>query len=279
VARADILVSTEWVHENLLRRDLCIVEVSVCSSAYETAHLPGALAWNWATQLCDGRIRDIMGKAQLEALLGSSGITPDTTVILYGDNHNWFAAWALWQLKLYGHADVRIMDGGKMKWMEEERPLTIDSPMPQPVLYRAADADLSSRAFRSELADRYQHPAVALVDVRTPQEFSGELLSPPGLTECCQRGGHIPGAVNIPWTSVFGEDGTLRDDDWLLRFYGERGVVPEKRVITYCRIGERSAHTWYVLKYVLGYPDVANYDGSWVEWGNLVQSPIAVGSE
>ena len=275
---SDILVSTEWLHQNLLRPELRIVEVSVNSSVYDDGHIPGALAWNWATQLCDGHIRDILGKPQLEALLSGSGISAGTTVVLYGDNHNWFAAWALWQLKMYGHRDVRIMDGGKMKWIDEERPLSGERPEPQSTTYHAAEPDLTMRAFRSELERSYQSPDLALVDVRTPQEYSGELLSPSGLTECCQRGGHIPGAVNVPWATVFDDDGRLRDVEQLRQMFVERGVRPDKRVITYCRIGERSAHTWCVLKYVLGYPDVANYDGSWVEWGNLIRSPIATGS-
>jgi thiosulfate/3-mercaptopyruvate sulfurtransferase len=215
-----------------------------------------------------------MGARELEALLGTSGIDRHTTVVLYGDNNNWFAAWAFWQLELYGHPDVRIMNGGRRKWLEENRSLTREVPALQSKTYAASYPDVSLRAFRPEVEASLGVENVALVDVRSPQEFSGEILAPPGLPETCQRGGHIPGAVNIPWAGACDEDGTFKKPEELRALYQGAGVTPEKRVITYCRIGERSAHSWFVLKHLLGYPTVRNYDGSWTEWGNLVAAPV-----
>jgi thiosulfate/3-mercaptopyruvate sulfurtransferase len=236
--------------------------------------VPGAIGWNWTTELCDTLVRDIVPKAKLEKLLGASGITPDTTIVLYGDNNNWFAAWAFWQLKVYGHKDVRIMDGGRKKWLAENREIDTRKPSIAPTTYTAKDPDLSLRAFLPEVQQAMGRPDVALVDVRSPQEFTGEILAPPGLPETCQRGGHIPGAKSIPWGKACNDNGTFKSREELQQLYGGQGVTPEKDVIAYCRIGERSSHTWFVLKYLLGYPKVNNYDGSWTEWGNLVGAPV-----
>jgi thiosulfate/3-mercaptopyruvate sulfurtransferase len=276
--RSAALVSTDWVAAHLRRADLRVVEVDVNTGSYEESHIPGAAGWNWTTQLCNRRIRDILAREDLEALLSQTGIARESTVVLYGDHNNWFAAWAFWQLKLYGHPDVRLMDGGKTKWIEEGRPLSQEVPRFQATHYAAARSRTAWRALRHEVEQIVRNRDALLLDVRTPQEFSGELLAPPGLPETCQRGGHIPGAVNITWTRVFDEDGTLLGSEQLQALYREKGVTPDRRIITYCRIGERAAHTWFVLKFVLGYPDVRNYDGSWVEWGNLVRAPIDAGT-
>jgi thiosulfate/3-mercaptopyruvate sulfurtransferase len=273
-ARPDTLVSTSWVADHLNDPKLRFVEVDVDTSAYQQGHIPGAVGWNWTTQLCDTQVRDIIPRPQLEALLAASGIDNDTTIILYGDNNNWFAAWAFWQLKVYGHADVRIMDGGRKKWLAESRELSTDVPNVGPRKYTAADADLSLRAFLPEVQAVDTRNGGVLVDVRSPQEFTGEILAPPGLPETCQRGGHIPGARSIPWAKACNEDGTFKSYEDLARLYEGEGVTRDKKVIAYCRIGERSSHTWFVLKYLLGYPNVKNYDGSWTEWGNLVGAPV-----
>jgi thiosulfate/3-mercaptopyruvate sulfurtransferase len=251
-----------------------VVEVDVDTAAYEQGHVPGALGWNWTTELCDTLVRDIVPKAKLEKLLGASGITPDTTIVVYGDNNNWFAAWAFWQLKVYGHKDARIMDGGRKKWLAEGRELELARPAVTATSYTAKEPDLSIRAFLPEVQQAMGRRDVALVDVRSPQEFTGEILAPPGLPETCQRGGHIPGAKSIPWGKACNDDGTFKSREELTALYGTQGVTPDKHVIAYCRIGERSSHTWFVLKYLLGYQDVKNYDGSWTEWGNLVGAPV-----
>jgi thiosulfate/3-mercaptopyruvate sulfurtransferase len=224
--------------------------------------------------LCDTLVRDVVPAGKLEELLGKSGIDNDTTVVLYGDNNNWFAAWAFWQLKIYGHEDVRIMNGGRKKWLEEGRELSTDAPTPPRKTYKAKKPDLSIRAFLPEVQKAYQDKRTVLIDVRGPQEFTGEILSPPGLPETCQRGGHIPGARNVPWAKACNDDGTFKSADELKQIYAGQGVAEDVPVIAYCRIGERSSHTWFVLKYLLGHDDVKNYDGSWTEWGNLVGAPV-----
>jgi len=269
-----VLVSTEWVGQHASDLAVRVVEVDVDTGAYDQGHVPGASAWNWTTELCDTVVRDIVSKAALEALLGRTGIDDDTTIVLYGDNNNWFAAWAFWQLKIYGHQDVRIMDGGRKKWLAEGRPLATDMPLVQKKHYRAKDADLAVRAFLSDAQHAMRTGSVALVDVRSPQEFTGEILSPPGLPETCQRGGHIPGAKSIPWAKACNDDGTFKSRDELQALYAAHGIEGDRPVIAYCRIGERSSHTWFVLKYLLGFTDVKNYDGSWTEWGNLVGAPV-----
>ncbi len=269
-----VLVSTEWVAEHRDDPTIRLVEVDVDTQAYEMGHIPGAVAFNWQTQLQDSVRRDIISKEDLEQLLSSLGIRNDHTIVLYGDNNNWFAAYAFWLLKVYGHEDVRIMDGGRKKWIAEGREITTEVPSYPPSQYQAKTPDYTLRAFFPQVMESLGKPEVALVDVRSPQEFTGELLAPPGLMETAQRGGHIPGARNIPWAQAVREDGTFKSPEELRALYETLGVTPDKQVITYCRIGERSSHTWFVLKYLLGYPNVRNYDGSWTEWGNIVGAPI-----
>jgi thiosulfate/3-mercaptopyruvate sulfurtransferase len=231
----------------------------------------------WNTQLCDTVRRDILSKSQMEQLLSSSGVSPTTTVIIYGDNNNWLAAWAVWQAKLYGHRDVRLMDGGRKKWLSEGRNLSTDTPQPPHTKYQASDADLSLRAFLPQVQEASINGSAALVDVRSPQEVTGEILAPPGLPETCQRGGHVPGAHNVPWSKACNDDGTFKSADELRAVYGSESIDGSKPVIAYCRIGERSSHTWFVLKYLLGFDKVTNYDGSWTEWGNLVGANVERG--
>jgi thiosulfate/3-mercaptopyruvate sulfurtransferase len=269
-----MLVTSDWVDHHMNDASVAIVEVDVDTKAYDDGHIPGAIGWNWQTQLCDTLQRDIISKDALERLLGESGIDNNTTVILYGDNNNWFAAWALWQLKMYGHKDVRIMNGGRKKWLAEGRELTKDIPKRSPKTYNAVTIDSSYRAVRRQVEDAFMNASCALVDVRSPDEFTGKVLSPPGLPETCQRGGHIPNARSIPWAQTCNDDGTFKSITELKSLYEGEGVTPDKDVIAYCRIGERSSHTWFVLKYLLGYPKVRNYDGSWTEWGNLVGAPV-----
>lgn len=277
-AYPESLVSTDWLEQNREKPNLAIVEVDVDTKAYEEGHVPGSVGWNWQTQLCDTVQRDIIGKNDLEALLSESGINNDTTIVLYGDNNNWFAAWAFWQLKIYGHKDVRIMNGGRTKWLAEGKELSQDVPTPRKTNYQAQNPDNSIRAFLNDVQDMFESGNTALVDVRSPDEFTGKILSPPGLPETCQRGGHIPGAANIPWGKACNEDGTFKSKEELQDLYASKGVTPEKNIIAYCRIGERSSHSWFVLKYLLGYPKVLNYDGSWTEWGNLVGAPVEIGA-
>ena len=273
-AEPDVLVSTEWVAQHLHDPAVRVVEVDVDTGTYDQGHVPGAVAWNWSTQLCDTLTRNIIPAGKLEELLGSSGISNDTTVVLYGDNNNWFAAWAFWQLKVYGHRDVRLMNGGHRKWLRESRELSIDPPKVQRTTYKVQPADLSIRALLPEVQKAVLEQRAALVDVRSPQEFTGEILAPPGLPETCQRGGHIPGAKSVPWGKACNEDGTFKSAEELTRLYEGHSVTSDKPVITYCRIGERSSHTWFVLRYLLGYKNVKNYDGSWTEWGNLVGASV-----
>jgi len=273
-ASSDVLVSTDWASQHLTAATTRVVEVDVDTSAYDQGHVPGAIGWNWTTELCDTLVRDIIPTDKFESLMSRSGIGNDTTVVLYGDNNNWFAAWAFWQMKIYGHRDVRIMNGGRKKWLAEGRPLDTQKPSPAAATYKAHAPDLSIRAFLPEVQEAVKSHSAALVDVRSPQEFTGEILAPPGLPETCQRGGHIPGAKSVPWGKACNEDGTFKSNADLEQLYGAVGVTPDTPVIAYCRIGERSSHTWFVLKHLLGYKDVKNYDGSWTEWGNLVGAPV-----
>lgn len=273
-AHPEMLVDTAWVAEHGQDPDVRVVEIDVDTTAYDQGHIPGAIAWNWTSQLCDTLRRDIIPKAQFERLMEDSGIDNDTTVILYGDNNNWFAAWALWQLKIYGHRDVRLMDGGRKKWLAEGRETIIAVPEITIAKYVAKQPDFSIRAFLPDVQKGLTSGDITLVDVRSPEEYSGQILAPPGLPETCQRGGHIPGARNIPWSRACNENGTFKSADELRALYQRAGITAERPVIAYCRIGERSSHTWFALKYLLGYPEVRNYDGSWTEWGNLVRAPI-----
>jgi thiosulfate/3-mercaptopyruvate sulfurtransferase len=271
---ADVLVTTDWVAQHATDVGVRVVEVDVDTTAYDQGHVPGAVGWNWTTELCDTVVRDIAPKGKLEDLLGKSGIDNSTAIVLYGDNNNWFAAWAFWQLKIYGHKDVRIMDGGRKKWVAEGRELSTDKPAIAAKTYKAAAPDLSLRSFLPDVQKAVETKSAALVDVRSPQEFTGEILSPPGLPETCQRGGHIPGAKSIPWGKNCNDDGTFKTLDDLRALYNAQGITGNQPVIAYCRIGERSSLTWFVMKYLLGFGDVRNYDGSWTEWGNLVGARV-----
>jgi thiosulfate/3-mercaptopyruvate sulfurtransferase len=278
-ANPNSLVTTAWVEEHVGDPKVLVVEVDVDTNAYEEGHVPGALAWNWTTQLCDRHLRDVLPRAQLEELLRASGVTPETTIVLYGDNNNWFAAWALWQLEMYGHADVRLMNGGRTKWLAEGRALSLETPERSRSSYAVRAIDEKQRIVLDRLRPLVEKSAVHLVDVRSPGEFSGEILSPPGLPETCQRGGHIPGARSVPWATACNPDGTFKSREDLEALYGGKGVKDDKPIVAYCRIGERSSHTWFVLRHLLGRKDVMNYDGSWTEWGNLVRAPIETGAE
>lgn len=274
-ANPEVLVETAWVADHLNDPAIRLVEVDVDTTAYDSGHIPGAVGWNWRTDTQQPIRRDIPDRAGVEELISRTGISNDSLVAFYGDNNNWFATFAFWLLKLYGHKDVRVMNGGRKKWLDEGRPLTTTVPTVKRTTYRAKDPDITIRALRGAVESGVEQPKWAFVDVRSPKEFSGELLAPENLPqEGAQRGGHIPGAVNIPWGQAVREEGTFKSAAELKALYGERGVTPDRDVIAYCRIGERSSHTWFVLKYLLGYPNVRNYDGSWTEWGSLVGAPI-----
>ena len=271
----DVLVTTDWLAEHLGDANVVVAEVDENPDLYEEGHIPGALKLHWRDDLQDPIERDLVEKGDFEQLLGSRGIGNDTTVVLYGDKNNWFAAYAYWYLKIYGHQDVRILDGGRQKWIDEGRDLTVEVPQPAAAEYSAQERDESIRARRDQVLEWLGANGHALVDVRSPQEYAGELLAPPGYEqEGASRGGHIPTAQSIPWAQAVRDDGTFKSDDELRELYGGKGVTPDKQVTAYCRIGERSAHTWFVLHELLGYEDVRNYDGSWTEWGNLVDVPI-----
>jgi thiosulfate/3-mercaptopyruvate sulfurtransferase len=269
-----VLVSTQWVEEHGNDPNMRVVEVDVDTRAYDEGHISGAIGWDWNRQLCDTFLRDIIPQDKFENLMASSGIDNNTTVVLYGDNNNWFAAWAFWQMKIYGHEDVRIMNGGRKLWLAEERELTQEVPAITSKKYQAKKPNLSIRSFLPDVQKAVEEKSVELVDVRSGPEFTGEILSPPGLPETCQRGGHIPGARSITWSKACNEDGTFKSYDELKALYESQGITGTRPIISYCRIGERSSHSWFVLKYLLGHKDVRNYDGSWTEWGNLVGAPI-----
>jgi thiosulfate/3-mercaptopyruvate sulfurtransferase len=273
-AHPEYLVETDWVTAHLNDPNIRIAESDEDYLLYETGHIPGAVKVDWFTVLQDPVRRDFLSKEAFEQLCAERGIGNDTTVVFYGDKNNWFACYSLWLFEYYGHKHCKIMNGSRAKWEREGRPLVKDVPIYPRTNYQAKDADLSVRAFRDEVFKQYetQQP---MVDVRSPKEFSGELLHMPGYAqEGAQRGGHIPGAVNSPWATAVREDNTFKSADELRDIYQGKGIAPDKKVIAYCRIGERSSHTWFVLKYLLGYPNVKNYDGSWTEWGNLVNAPI-----
>jgi len=269
-----VLVDAAWAQAHLDDPAVRFVEVDVDTTSYEQSHLPGAVGWNWTSQLADGIRRDIAGRDDFSALLSAGGIGADTTIVLYGDNNNWFAAWAYWQLKLYGHKDVRILDGGRKYWLDHGLPLSTDVPAYPATGYQLPEPDFALRAFRDDILPRLSDSELVLVDVRAPAEYSGELLAPPGLSETAQRAGHIPGAASIPWAQTVREDGTFKSLDDLAALYAAKGVTSDKDIIAYCRIGERSSHTWFVLHELLGYRRVRNYDGSWTEWGSMVGVPI-----
>ena len=274
-AHPESLVSVEWVAEHSGDANVRLVEVDVDTSAYEQGHIAGAVGWNWQSQLQQSVQRDVVSKEEMEQLLGSSGIGNDTAIVLYGDNNNWFACWAFWQLKYYGHNDVRVMNGGRAKWEADNRPLTTEPANHAPRNYQAGEPNQAVRAYRDQVLASVNAGNISLVDVRSPDEFSGALLAPPALPqEGSQRGGHIPGAANIPWGQAANEDGTFKSADELQALYGGKDIDGGRETIAYCRIGERSSHTWFVLTQLLGHSNVRNYDGSWTEWGSIVGAPI-----
>jgi thiosulfate/3-mercaptopyruvate sulfurtransferase len=275
----DVLVTTEWLSEHLDDSNIVVAEVDENPALYDEGHVRGAVRLHWCDDLQDPVQRDLISRDAFEKLMGGLGISNDTTVVLYGDRNNWFAAYAYWYLKIYGHEDVRVLDGGRQKWVDEHRELSNDVPSREAVSYEAGERDASIRTFRDEVLSGLGDESRPLVDVRSPQEFSGDLIAPPGYEqEGAQRAGHIPGAKSIPWASAVRDDGTFKSADELKQLYGGKDVTPDKQVTAYCRIGERSAHTWFVLRELLGYADVRNYDGSWTEWGNLVDVPIEKGT-
>ncbi|SIS17191.1 sulfurtransferase [Williamsia sterculiae] len=276
MARSDVLVSTDWAEQNLDTDNTVFVEVDEDTTAYDGGHIPGAVKLDWKTDLQDPVRRDFVNAEQFGDLLSSRGIGNDDTVILYGGNNNWFAAYAYWYFKLYGHDKVKLIDGGRKKWELDGRPLSADAVARPSTAYKASEPDLSIRAFRDEVIDAIN--TKNLVDVRSPDEFTGKILAPAHLPqEQSQRPGHIPGAINVPWSKAANEDGTFRSDDELAELYKEAGLDGEKQTIAYCRIGERSSHTWFVLKEILGHQNVKNYDGSWTEYGSLIGAPIELG--
>jgi len=269
----EVLVETDWVKENFGKPGIHLVEVDVDTKAYEAGHIRGAVGFNWQSQLQDQVRRDILSKEQFEKLVGDAGITPADTVILYGDNNNWFAAYAFWLFKLYGHKEVRLMNGGRQKWLnEEDKELTTDKTTVKPAVYKVTKVDNSLRALLPDAQKASKSDGkINLVDVRSVDEFTGKIIAPPGMSETAQRAGHIPHAKSIPWSTAVRQDGAFRSPEELEDIYlTQKGVDPKRPVITYCRIGERSSHTWFVLKYLIGIDDVRNYDGSWTEYGNLV---------
>ncbi len=282
-ARPDVVVETSWVAEHLDDPSVRIVESDEDVLLYEQGHIPGAVKIDWFTDLQHPIKRDFLTKEQFEQLMSERGISNDTTVVFYGDKHNWYAAYSFWLFRYFGHDDkkLKIMNGGRKKWIDEKRPLTKEVPSYPKAVYRAKEPDSSIRAFRDEVWASLNRSDRVLIDVRTPKEYTGELIHMPEYPqEGAQRGGHIPGAVNIPWAlAVNPNDSTFKPAEELKKLYESYGIAPDKDVIAYCRIGERSSHTWFVLTYLLGYSNVKNYDGSWTEWGNLVNAPIKKGAE
>ncbi|WP_043826567.1 sulfurtransferase [Rhodococcus opacus] len=276
MARSDVLVSTDWAQQNVNAPNIVFVEVDEDTSAYDGAHIEGAIKLDWKKDLQDGVRRDFLDREQFSDLLSARGVANDDEVVLYGGNNNWFAAYAYWYFKLYGHDNVKLLDGGRKKWELEGRPLSKNAVTRPSTTYRAAEPDLSIRAFRDEAVDAIG--VLNLVDVRSPDEFTGKILAPAHLPqEQSQRPGHIPGALNVPWSKAANEDGTFKSDEELAAIYGEAGLDGSRDTIAYCRIGERSSHTWFVLKELLGHKNVKNYDGSWTEYGSLVGVPIELG--
>ena len=273
----EVLVTTEWVATHTDDPKVRLVEVDVDTSAYEKGHIKNAIGWDWTTQLNDNVRRDIPNQQQFERLCRDSGISNDSVVVLYGDNNNWFAAFAFWQFKIYGHKEIYLMNGGRKKWELEGRPFTTETPTIKPTQYKASAPDTSLRARREDIFHALDERSTHLVDVRSPDEFTGKVIAPPGMTETAQRGGHIPGAANVPWSKAVSDDGTFKPYEELVKLYSSAGILPGREAIAYCRIGERSSHTWFVLKYLLGFEKVRNYDGSWTEWGNLIEAPIEKG--
>jgi len=274
-----VLVTTDWLAEHLNDDNVVVAEVDENPDLYDEGHIAGAVKLHWRDDLQDPVERDLVDKPTFERLMSERGIANDATLVVYGDKNNWFAAYAYWYLKIYGHGDVRILDGGRQKWADEGREFTTETPQPPQADYNASERDESIRTYRDAVRAQIGEQTKALVDVRSPQEYAGDLIAPPGYEqEGAQRAGHIPTAASIPWATAVRDDGTFKSADELRELYEGKGVTPEKEVTAYCRIGERSAHTWFVLRELLGYEQVKNYDGSWTEWGNLVDVPIEKGS-
>jgi len=278
-ARTEVLVDVDWAREHLDDPKVRFIEVDVDTSAYDTGHLPGAVGFNWTTQLNDPVRRDLVSRDELQELLRSAGVNDDTQIVLYGDNNNWFAAWAYWQLRYHGVDNVRLLDGGRKKIEAEGLPLTTDDVSHARGNITIPDRTREEiRAYRDQVVSGVGQEGRGLVDVRSPEEYRGELAAPAHLPqEVAQRKGHIPSAVNVPWGTAVAEDGTFKPADELAQIYGAKGITPDKEIVAYCRIGERSSHTWFVLSEILGYPKVRNYDGSWTEYGSLVGVPIETG--
>lgn len=277
MARSDVLVSAQWAQDNLSAPNTVFVEVDEDTSAYDVGHIEGAVKLDWKTDLQDAVKRDFVDQQQFSKLLSDKGISNDDTVVLYGGNNNWFAAYAYWYFKLYGHQDVKLLDGGRKKWELDGRPLSTDTVSRPATSYQAAAPDNTIRAFRDEVIAAIG--TKNLVDVPSPDEFSGKILAPAHLPqEQSQRPGHVPGAINVPWSKAAAEDGTFKSDEELAKLYADAGLDGQKETIAYCRIGERSSHTWFVLQEILGHQNVKNYDGSWTEYGSLVGAPIELGS-
>lgn len=278
-AHPEVLVETDWVKRNLGKPGIRVIEIDVDAKAYAAGHIPGAVGFNWQTQLQDQIRRDIISKEAFEKLMSDAGINSSDTVILYGDNNNWFAAYGFWLFKIYGHRDVRLMNGGRAKWLnEQDRELTTDVPKFPRSDYKASEPDVAIRAKLGEVLQAQAAKACNFVDVRSPDEFSGKVIAPPGMTETAQRAGHIPGAKSVPWNMAVRQDGTFKSAEELWNLYfDDKRLDANKETIAYCRIGERSAHTWFALKYLVGLPGVKSYDGSWTEYGSIVGAPIERG--
>ena len=275
-ANPNVLVDTQWVEDHVNDNNVRIAEVDYDPKAnYHLGHIPNAALFDWKKDINEPLNRNIVSRDDCTALLQKAGINDDTILVLYGDFNNWFAAFAFWVFKYYGYKDIRLMNGGRKKWLEEDRPISKESPNFSKGNFQAAEPDESIRVFLDYVRNRVMSQQGTLVDVRSPAEFTGQITAPPEYpTEHAQRGGHIPSAQNIPWGQAVNEDGTFKSVEDLKKLYEPKGITPDKEVITYCRIGERSSHTWFVLKYLLGYPNVKNYDGSWTEWGNMINNPI-----
>ena len=271
----EMLVETDWVQQNLGSDQFKLIEIDVDTAAYELGHIAGAIGFNWQSQLQDQINRDLISKEDFERLMGESGITSDDTIIVYGDNNNWFAAYGLWIMQYYGHAKVKIMNGGRLKWTTEGKELTKDAPSITPTTYTVTSVHEDIRSLLPEVLEVAKLGNRNLVDVRSPDEFTGKVIAPPGMSETAQRAGHIPGATSVPWVSAVAKDGSFKSADELRAIYLDNAGVDESLdTIAYCRIGERSSHTWFVLTYLLGLKNVKNYDGSWTEYGNVIRAPI-----
>ena len=275
-AHPEVLVETDWVAQHLETGEFKLIEIDVDTEAYAQGHIQGAMGFNWQTELEDTLRRDVPDQAQWEALLSKSGIANGDTLVLYGDNNNWFATFGYWLFLIYGHdhAKLKLLNGGRKKWVAEGRPLTTDAPTLTPSTYTASAPNWALRAYRDEVLQKISDPNVTLIDVRSPDEFTGKVIAPPGMSETAQRGGHIPGAQSAPWLNAVNDDGTFKSAETLREFYAGKNVTEGKDVITYCRIGERSSHTWFALYNLLGYENAKNYDGSWTEWGSVIGAPI-----